>query len=274
MPTPLDDLADTAELDLPGARGAALSHGRPADLAPDAGARERAVEVFDELLEQGSPPRWRVGAGAAIVLVLVAAAVAVAIAALRPSSAGILGGVDAGSGEAGAGGSALTVSSTPTSTEPATLFVHVLGAVRDPGVYELPPGSRLMDAVAAAGGLAEDADAGAVNLARTMEDGEQLRIPRIGEEPPPDAEATAATAAAGSAGASGPSATAGASGLVDLNTASQAELETLPRIGPAMAQRILDYREQHGGFRAVEELREVSGIGDATYEQLAPLVTV
>lgn len=235
---------------------------------------QAALALFDDVLERGSPPRWRVGAGAAIVLVLVAAAIAVAMAALRPSGAMTLPASTTSPPAAGAFGSAGAGASTTPSA--ATILVHVLGAVRAPGVYELPAGSRLVDAVAAAGGLSDDADPSLVNLARTLVDGEQARIPRVGEPAP--SEPAAGASGDGSTGGAGAGASGGSSGtasaLVNLNTATQAELETLPRIGPAMAQRILDYRAQHGGFTSVEDLRNVSGIGDATYEQLAPLVTV
>ena len=207
---------------------------------------QAALALFDDVLERGSPPRWRVGAGAAIVLVLVAAAIAVAMAALRPSGAMTLPASTTSPPVAGAFGGA-GASATPTA---ATILVHVLGAVRVPGVYELPAGSRLVDAVAAAGGLSDDADPSLVNLARTLVDGEQARIPRVGEPAP--SEPAAGASGGGSTGGAGAGASGGSSGtasaLVNLNTATQAELETLPRIGPAMAQRILDYRAQHGGY--------------------------
>lgn len=156
----------------------------------------------------------------------------------------------------------------------AGTLVHVLGAVASPGVYELGPDARVVDAIAAAGGLADDADTAQINLARPAVDGEQIYVPKVGETPPeaPGVAAEPGTNDGANGGANGSG--AGSGGLVNLNTASAAALETLPRIGPAMAQRIIDYRDANGGFSAIEELKEVSGIGDATFEQLEPLVTV
>lgn len=174
--------------------------------------------------------------------------------------------------------SAPTSASDPTSGlgaesetrgETAALFVHVLGAVARPGLYELAAGTRVMDAVAAAGGFSSTADPGGVNLARELSDGEQLYVPVVGEVPPPDA-------GGGTGGASGGAGSPGAAsaGPIDLNRATLAELDTLPRIGPSLAQRILDWRDANGGFTSVDELREVSGIGDKTFESLRELVTV
>ncbi|WP_194411785.1 ComEA family DNA-binding protein [Microbacterium cremeum] len=136
------------------------------------------------------------------------------------------------------------------------LYVHVAGAVSAPGLYVLPAGARVVDAVAAAGGFADDADPAGVNLARTVTDGEQLHVPRIGE----------AVAVAPGASQTG--------GLVDLNTADSAQLETLPRIGPAMAERIISWRDANGGFTTVEDLLAVPGIGDKMLASLRDLVTV
>ena len=145
----------------------------------------------------------------------------------------------------------------PAVTGGADLYVHVSGAVRTPGLYVLPAGARVVDAIAAAGGFAEEADRNAVNLARTLDDGEQLPVPRAGEAPP--------------AGAAAP---APADSLVDLNSADAAQLETLPRIGPALAERIIAWRDDNGGFTSVEDLLAVPGIGDTMLESLRDLVTV
>jgi competence protein ComEA len=159
-----------------------------------------------------------------------------------------------------------------SSPEPAQtgarLLVHVAGRVGDPGVVELPAGARVGDAVTAAGGADDDADLSAVNLARPVGDGEQVYVPAVGEEPPPPAGGAVGSGAApepdgGSAGGS-------AGGTVDLNTATLAELQTLPGVGPVLAQRILDWRTEHGSFASVDELNEVSGIGDATLAEIAP----
>lgn len=144
------------------------------------------------------------------------------------------------------------------------LIVHVAGLVKSPGVVTLPSGSRVIDALEAAGGAKGKADLNVLNLARVLADGEQVLV---GSEP------TTMSAVAGSAGAGG----AGASptgALMSLNAATLEQLETLPGIGPALGQRILDWRTEHGQFSSVDELREVSGIGDATFSELEPLVTV
>ncbi|WP_235931397.1 ComEA family DNA-binding protein [Actinomyces respiraculi] len=155
-------------------------------------------------------------------------------------------------------------------TGSAQVVVHVAGAVTAPGVVVLPEGARVIDAIDAAGGAAPDADTDQLNLARPLTDGEQVRVPRQGEEPWPGP-------AGQGPGAPGPTGTAGGSGTsgtVNLNTADAAELETLPGIGPALAQRIINYRTEHGAFTSVDELTSVSGIGSARLEALRELVSV
>lgn len=161
----------------------------------------------------------------------------------------------------------------PDGEEPgADLVVHVTGAVEEPGVVKLPAGSRVVDAVRAAGGLTGEADQSSVNLARPLVDGEQLWVGRPGEEPPAGWSPPAEGPGLGAGGA------AGASGAqpapLDLNTATQADLEELPGIGPVTAGHILAWRDEHGRFSRVDELLEVSGIGERTLAQLEPLVTV
>jgi competence protein ComEA len=138
---------------------------------------------------------------------------------------------------------------------PAELVVSVAGAVVQPGVVRLPPGSRVDDAVRAAGGVQPGASVGLLNLARKLTDGEQVLV---GVEPPPGA-----APAAGSGG-----------GKVDLNTATAADLEQLPGIGPVLAERIVAWRTEHGTFRSVDQLREVPGIGESKYLALEPEVVV
>jgi competence protein ComEA len=174
-------------------------------------------------------------------------------------------------------GSSASSSSTSSATTPGVspgapagpVLVHVAGAVRRPGVVELAPGARVADAVDAAGGATRRAATSSVNLARPVVDGEQVVVLRHGE---------AATAPAGHVGgapaASGTSPGASATGPVDLNTATLDQLDALPGIGPVLAQRILDWRTAHGRFSAVDELGEVSGIGEATLADLRPVVRV
>ena len=173
---------------------------------------------------------------------------------------------------------------SPTTT-PDQVVVHLIGAVRRPGVVPVPPGSRVHDAVDGAGGLSDDADLTRINLARVVGDGERIWVPVRGEEPPDEIAGRSAgpvEGAPGSAGAGG-SASPGPDGdgtdgsgtpLVDINTADQPLLETLPGVGPVTAQRILQWRTDNGRFSTPEELLEVSGIGPRTLEQLRPHITV
>jgi len=154
----------------------------------------------------------------------------------------------------------------PPDTEAARLVLHVHGAVIEPGLVELPAGARVVDAIAAARGPTDDAELGAVNLARLVADGEQLYVPRVGEVPPPGAGGVAGGVAGAGPGAAGT--------LVNLNTADAIALESLPGIGPALASRIIAWREQNGGFRAVDELLAVSGIGEKTLAGFRDQVTV
>lgn len=159
-----------------------------------------------------------------------------------------------------------------SSTAARTVFVHVVGAVAAPGVVELPANSRVRDAVAGAGGATGDAVLAGVNLARPVVDGEQILVP--------DAAAIAAGVAAGAAGNAVPPgpATPGMSpngaAPVDLNTADLGALESLPRVGPALAQRILDWRATNGDFSSVDQLLEVPGIGAKTLEGFRDRVRV
>jgi competence protein ComEA len=153
------------------------------------------------------------------------------------------------------------------ATSPGLVVVHVAGAVRRPGVVRLPAGSRVEDAVRAAGGTTRQARAASVNLARPLVDGEQLVVLGRGD-PAPAAPGTSLGASAATAGVAGPSAP------VNLNTATLEQLDGLPGIGPVLAQRILDWRTANGRFTAVDELGEVSGIGEATLADLRPVVTV
>ena len=148
--------------------------------------------------------------------------------------------------------------------------MHVSGEVNSPGLVEVEAGSRVADAVQAAGGFSPDAETGSVNLARVLADGEQVVIARHVDQAEAQAQAGQATqrAAAPSSGSSG------ASGLVNINTASEAELVSLPGIGEATAAKIVADRQANGMYKTVEDLKRVSGIGDKKFESLAGLICV
>jgi competence protein ComEA len=158
----------------------------------------------------------------------------------------------------------------PTSEAAAgseqVVVVDVAGRVRRPGIVTLPLGSRVADALREAGGARSGVDVSTLNLARVLVDGEQLLVGVEAALPPPAQAATPPVTGTPSAGVSG--------ALVDLNTATEADLDTLPGVGPVTARAILDWRTEHGGFTSVDELLEVSGIGEVTLEELRPLVTV
>lgn len=157
--------------------------------------------------------------------------------------------------------------SSPVSAEPRIAVVHVSGAVASAGVYELRTGARVVDAIDAAGGPRDDARTDQLNLARIVQDGEQIHVPDA-------AEAKAAGPADGSGSAAASGSTMGtAARRLRLNAASQAELETLPGVGPVLAARIVAQRKRTGGFAAAEDLLAVDGIGDKTFAQLRDLVT-
>jgi competence protein ComEA len=146
------------------------------------------------------------------------------------------------------------------------VVVHVAGAVARPGVVSVRGGSRAIDAVTAAGGMALGADPDRVNLAAKVVDGERLVIPLIGQAPPAEVVPQGAPSAAGAG--------AGAAGPVELNSATAEQLDALPGVGPATASAIITHRDQHGPFRSVEDLLDVRGIGDAKLDSLRDLVTV
>jgi competence protein ComEA len=190
-------------------------------------------------------------------------------AAFAPSAAGAPS-VAPAPGAAGATGATAT-----GATATGVVVVHVVGAVVRSGVVRLALGSRVLDAVTAAGGPAPGADLPQLNLARVVVDGEQIHVPRKGETLSPAGVpgAVGAGAAVGPGTAGGGVGTAG-SVPVDLNSADAATLDTLPGVGPVLAQRILDWRTEHGRFSSVDELGEVSGIGDKLLAQIGPKVRV
>ncbi len=186
------------------------------------------------------PLRWKVGVSAALVLIAGVVVVVVGgsfVRSLAPAPEPL---------------PVAEVATTTDSVAEEVVVVHVVGAVADPGVVSLPASSRVQDALLLAGGALEEAELAGVNLARIVFDGEQIVVPRKGEPVV--------------------SASPGAPGPISLSRADQATLETLPRIGPATAERIIAWREEHGPFQSVEDLLAISGIGPATLEGLADRV--
>jgi competence protein ComEA len=209
------------------------------------------------------------GAGrqsAAVALVVLLALGAAGVLWLRGGAQPAGAAAPAGGSGAPAAGPGATLPAVPpggsatVGTGGGMVAVHVAGRVRRPAVVELPPGSRVMDAITAAGGVTAGADLDAVNLARKLVDGEQIRVAARGEHPTPPPGAP-------DQGATVPGA------LVDLNSASAEQLDALPGVGQVTAARIIAYRQAHP-FRSVEELRQVDGIGDRRFAQLEDLVTV
>ncbi len=163
-----------------------------------------------------------------------------------------------------------------TAGSSTQLVVHVAGAVGAPGLVRIPEGSRVADAVAAAGGATGEADLTRVNLAAPMTDGSMVVIPAQGDPGGPIAapdDGSAGQPTPGSAAGTDPGAVPGAS-VVNLNTAGEAELQTLPRVGPVLAARIITWRTEHGPFQRAEDLDAVPGIGEAMLAALLPLVAV
>ena len=190
----------------------------------------------------------RLGLGAGVVLVLVIAGIAVLASALSTSGSTATASQPVSSPR--------TVhTATPTGADAPTAFVHVIGQVKNPGLYELAAGSRMVDAVAAAGGLTATADQTSLNLAQVVADGQQIVVAVQGAAP----VAAASGAAAGA--------------TVNINSADASALETLDGIGPALAQRILAYRTAHGRFRTVGELQNVPGIGPRKFAAIKASVS-
>lgn len=208
--------------------------------------------------DHASPPRrLRLSIGAAVVLALVVLSVAVGLGILRGQAAPVetvsIGDTSPGTTDAGG------------ATAPGgELYVHVLGAVEKPGLYVLAIDARIVDALAAAGGTTEEADLAAINLARIVTDGEQVVVPAVGASVPgPGSGATPGTGTA-----------APGDDRIDLNSADRAALETLPRIGPALAERIISWRDENGRFQTVDDLLAVPGIGEKLLEGLRDGVRV
>ena len=188
-------------------------------------------------------PRRRVIAGAALLLVALVLGARYLLAPVQPDAASQV---------------PLAPPMPAVSTESARLVVHVVGAVRRPGLYQLDEGERIADALRKAGGATRRADLALVNLAAPLADGQQIVIPRRGGS---------VTAGGGAGGGGAPT-----SGPVHLNSATLEQLDALPGVGPVTAQKILDYRDKHGSFESVDELDAIPGIGPARLEQLREAV--
>ncbi|WP_230119669.1 helix-hairpin-helix domain-containing protein [Arthrobacter sp. Bi83] len=246
--------------------------------------------------------RWRLGVRAAVLLGIMSllvggwfwwrvAATEPEVVPLGAVTTGVAATPDAGAGGAeedvsdDAGGPAESggPGSGPASDAPSgSVVVHVAGAVKRTGVVKVPRGGRVHEAIAAAGGGTADADLNRLNLAAELEDGEKIYVPRRGEAAPPEAVPQGAQPGGSGSGSSGTGSGASAAGgrsgstaaKTNLNSASAEELGSLPRVGPVLAQRIVDWRAEHGPFKTVEELDAVDGVGPKMLETLLPLVTV
>ena len=230
-------------------------------------------EGIDVLVRPAPAPSWhdrlarladatgttplRIGAGALCAVVALAAGYWITRPAATPTEVSLpFVTTSVGTGSAAAGAT--------TSSAPSEVVVYVAGSVIRVGVVRLPIGSRVVDAVDAAGGLAPDADPARINLAALLVDGQRVYVPAIGEADPPPG-GTEDPPGGGGGRPTGP---------VDLNTADAAALDALPGIGPATAKAILDHRARIGRFTSIEQLLDVRGIGEAKLEELRPLVTV
>lgn len=257
----IDDAAGTAEVHAHDSTGPARARVR--------------VEVPGRLRGASWLPSMRAAVGVALVIAGIVAVLGVRLAwasvhdtttPVRAPGASL--GVDLDPAARGSPSTAAAAGS-PSSAGPGTasagaggiVVVDVVGQVGRPGLVSLPAGSRVADAITAAGGATPEADVSLLNQARLVIDGEQIRVPRPGEV------IAAAPGAAGGAGG-------GVGALVSLNSADLATLDGLPGVGPVLAQRILDWRSEHGRFTSVDELGEVSGIGDKLMSQLRPRVTL
>lgn len=242
----------------------------PLDPPPDARPDDEAPDFAPALV------RWRTARGAAVLLAVLAvllggwfwwraAGSAPQVVPLSESST-----------------TSAAVESAPT-TPAERVVVHVTGAVIRPGVLTLAAGSRLHEAIAAAGGATPTADLDRLNLAAAVEDGQKIVVPERGSPEAQDSQGGApgegggsSTGSGGTGGGSGSGSGLSGSGTakVNLNTANAEELATLPRVGPVLAQRIVDWRKQHGRFTRVEDLDAVDGVGPKLLEALLPLVRV
>ncbi|MCX6499779.1 MAG: helix-hairpin-helix domain-containing protein [Arthrobacter sp.] len=234
--------------------------------------------------------RWRTGRRAAALLALICVLLGgwfwwqAADGAPRaeplgdpPGSEPVGGSGPGGTGSQATGTADPAAAQVPGAAAGGTIVVHVAGAVGSPGVVELPGGSRLHEAIKAAGGSTAAADLNRLNLAAVLEDGQKILVPERGspERGSPDGAAAAeATGPAAGTDGKGGGGTGPPVAKINLNTAGVEELATLPRVGPVLAQRIVDWRKQHGRFRTVEELDAVEGVGPKLLAALLPLVRI
>lgn len=210
-----------------------------------------------------SRPRWRLSFSVRLVVVglIFVVLIAAVIALLRPpTETHLVGTINSSSSQSTAAASDIR---TVVSGADSNLLVYVVGSVQRPGLFAIPAGSRVLDALMAAGGFTANAELCDINLARTVTDGEQITVPFVAAGSQPCAANDSRTSDSGRAAGAAP---------VSLSRASLAELDALPGIGPALAQRIIDYREQHGSFSHVQQLDDVSGIGTKLLANLTPLV--
>ena len=259
---------------LPGGAAPGLAGSPPSAATPAAGRHARRVtrpaDRVGGWLHDRLPPalQGRVQLGAShltVVALLVATALgASAWFVLRAGPAGTVvptsSAVHHPARTGGQPAALVTPAAAPTPS-PSRLVVDVAGKVRHPGIVTLPAGSRVVDALQAAGGVRRHLDLSALNLARRLVDGEQVLV----GVPPPAGVAAPAASAPGAAATTR---------MVNLNTATEPDLESLPGVGPVTADAILKWRSAHGPFTAVDQLLDVSGIGDATLAEIAPFVTL
>jgi len=291
VPEPADRLADVRrDLDAAQALGAGRHAVRPRLFTLPESLRSALVRV---------KPSALIGAAALLMLILAIvgvraawaerAAEPVPVASTRSTSVDAAQDTDGfptgdSAKESARSGAEQIVSTTEpgaSATEPlASAYVHVIGAVRQPGVVQVLDGSRVSDVVEAAGGLSGEADVSRINLARVVADAERIWIPVEGEEMPAEVGAPAPTVASAPSAADGASAADGTvagespTAQIDLNTADSTTLQTLPGVGPVTAESILTWRTENGRFSTVDELLEVSGIGPKTLDKLRPQVIV
>lgn len=218
---------------------------------------------LDDLVPGNRPVPARVIIVAVAVIVVFAVVGLIIFTALKQSPDS--GGKAAGAAEPGPPVASEVGSEVgSTANSPASeVTVHVAGEVKNPGVMTLPAGSRVTDAVQAAGGMTHNADPSALNLAQPLNDGEQIKVPKVGE--PSTQQDTGPNAS---------ESTSQTNGKINVNTASEKELQELPGVGPATSEAIIKHREENGRFESIEQLEDVPGIGPAILERLTPLVTV